>query len=180
VFVGAILEPDLHELLVWTSWFSILGFLKIFSLLCRDRFEWVRCTNITNTNTNTNNNNSLYYRTFLTLVLLFLLFLFLFLLLVVVVQLVTSTSSSIGAYRRVLALLLIVLFSDICWFMFCIFVFENAGASVLLLLTFECFTLFLDTMQTLIKYGIHFVEMRGDGVWEQRVTYVYYTEVCVT
>mgnify|MGYP001044717981 FL=1 len=42
VFVSAILEPDLHELLVWTSWFSILGFLKIFSLLCRDRFEWVR------------------------------------------------------------------------------------------------------------------------------------------
>jgi len=92
-------------------------------------------------------------------------------------QLVTSTSSSPSAYRRILLLLLIVLVSDICWFMFCIFVFEDAGASVLLLLTFECFTLFLDTVQTLIKYCIHFIEMRGEGVWEQRVIYIYYTEV---
>jgi autocrine motility factor receptor len=41
VFVGAVMEPDLKELLIWTSWFSILGFLKIFTLLTRDRFEYV-------------------------------------------------------------------------------------------------------------------------------------------
>lgn len=35
------MEPDLKELLIWTSWFSILGFLKIFTLLARDRFEYV-------------------------------------------------------------------------------------------------------------------------------------------
>lgn len=41
VFVGAVMEPDLKNLLIWTSWFSILGFLKIFTLLTRDRFEYV-------------------------------------------------------------------------------------------------------------------------------------------
>jgi hypothetical protein len=42
VFVGAILEPRWEELLIWTAWFTILGFLRVFSMLCRDRFEYVR------------------------------------------------------------------------------------------------------------------------------------------
>jgi len=41
VFVGAILEPRWEELLSWTAWFTILGFLRVFSMLCRDRFEYV-------------------------------------------------------------------------------------------------------------------------------------------
>ena len=41
VFVGAILEPIWEEWLIWTTWFTILGFLRIFSMLCRDRFEYV-------------------------------------------------------------------------------------------------------------------------------------------
>jgi len=42
VFVGAILEPRWEELLIWTAWFTILGFLRVFSMLCRDRFDFVR------------------------------------------------------------------------------------------------------------------------------------------
>jgi hypothetical protein len=42
VFVGAILEPRWEELLIWIAWFTILGFLRVFSMLCRDRFEYVR------------------------------------------------------------------------------------------------------------------------------------------
>jgi autocrine motility factor receptor len=41
MFAGAILEGQFKELLVWIGWFSILGFLKIFSFLTRDRFEYV-------------------------------------------------------------------------------------------------------------------------------------------
>ncbi|KAG0318491.1 hypothetical protein BGZ97_003671 [Linnemannia gamsii] len=41
VFVGAILEPRWEELLIWTAWFTILGFLRVFSMLCRDRFEYL-------------------------------------------------------------------------------------------------------------------------------------------
>jgi len=44
-----------------------------------------------------------------------------------------------------------------------------------LLLTFECFTLFLDTIQTLVKYGIHLIDLRREGLWEQRGMYIYYT-----
>lgn len=45
VFVGAILEPRWEELLIWTAWFTILGFLRVFSMLCRDRFEYVSPVN---------------------------------------------------------------------------------------------------------------------------------------
>ncbi len=55
----------------------------------------------------------------------------------------------------------------------CVKLFYDAGISVLLLLNFECFTIFLDTVQTLIKYAIHLLDMaRTDGVWEQRGQYV--------
>ncbi|CAG8557134.1 18317_t:CDS:2 [Acaulospora morrowiae] len=126
VFVGAILEPKWEELLIWTTWFTILGFLRIFSMLCRDRFE---------------------YLTF-------------------------SPNTPVQAHLRILSLLILILISDIFWFIMCISIFR----SMLLLLTFECFTLFLDTVQTLVKYVIHLRDLSRQGVWESRRLLLYYTE----
>jgi len=45
IFVGAILEPlDIPQFLICTVWFAVLGFLKIYALLTRDRFEYVCST----------------------------------------------------------------------------------------------------------------------------------------
>ncbi len=44
LFIASVLEPDnLHtsELLIWTAWFSLLGFAKFFSLISRERFNHV-------------------------------------------------------------------------------------------------------------------------------------------
>ncbi|ELR11350.1 integrator complex subunit 9, putative [Acanthamoeba castellanii str. Neff] len=42
VFVGSILEiSSMSVLSIWAGWFSVLGFLKLFSLLSRDRFEYL-------------------------------------------------------------------------------------------------------------------------------------------
>jgi autocrine motility factor receptor len=134
VFVGAVMEPDLKNLLIWTSWFSILGFLKIFTLLTRDRFE--------------------YLNTF-------------------------SPHTHPTIHVRMLSLLVIILFSDLAWFAVCVALFFEAGLSVLLLLNFECFTVFLDTVQTCVKYAIHLHDLARPperGVWEQRGQYIYYTE----
>eukprot|EP00026_Physarum_polycephalum_P001391 Phypoly_transcript_01392.p1 GENE.Phypoly_transcript_01392~~Phypoly_transcript_01392.p1 ORF type:complete len:855 (-),score=140.50 Phypoly_transcript_01392:868-3168(-) len=134
VFVGAVMEPDLKELLIWTSWFSILGFLKIFTLLTRDRFE--------------------YLNTF-------------------------SPHTHPTIHVRMLTLLVLILFSDLAWFALCVKLFFEAGISVLLLLNFECFTIYMDTVQTLVKYAIHLLDLARsptDGVWEQRGQYIYYTE----
>lgn len=42
VLVGAVLEPQISELLFITMWLTLLGYLRIFGMLCRDRFEYVR------------------------------------------------------------------------------------------------------------------------------------------
>src|SRR4051812_25622605 len=41
VFIGAVLEPTWIQLLILATWFGVLGYLRIFSMLCRDRFEHV-------------------------------------------------------------------------------------------------------------------------------------------
>ncbi|KAG0214033.1 hypothetical protein BGX28_002899 [Mortierella sp. GBA30] len=126
VFVGAILEPRWEELLIWTAWFTILGFLRVFSMLCRDRFEY----------------------------------------------LTVSPSIPIRVHVKILTMLSLILVSNIAWFVLCISVFR----SMLLLLSFECFTLFLDTIQTLVKYIIHLGDLSRQGPCESRRAVQYYTE----
>ncbi|KAK3255353.1 hypothetical protein CYMTET_35461, partial [Cymbomonas tetramitiformis] len=41
VFVGAVVEPDVMEVLLWMSWFTLLGFFKMFTGLVQDRCEWL-------------------------------------------------------------------------------------------------------------------------------------------
>ena len=41
-FLLVIADPSVEELALWTAWFIITGTLRLVSLLCRDRFEWVR------------------------------------------------------------------------------------------------------------------------------------------
>ncbi|KAG0046288.1 hypothetical protein BGZ83_008528 [Gryganskiella cystojenkinii] len=126
VFVGAILEPRWEELLIWTAWFTILGFLRVFSMLCRDRFEY----------------------------------------------LTVSPNIPIRVHVKILTMLSMILVSNIIWFILCISVFR----SMLLLLSFECFTLFLDTVQTLVKYVIHLGDLSRQGPCESRRMVQYYTE----
>ncbi|KAG0222034.1 hypothetical protein BGX31_009393 [Mortierella sp. GBA43] len=126
VFVGAILDPRWEELLIWTAWFTILGFLRVFSMLCRDRFEF----------------------------------------------LTVSSNVPTRVHVKLLFMLTTILVLNIAWFIFCISVFR----SMLLLLSFECFTLFLDTIQTLVKYAIHLGDLSRQGPCESRRSVQYYTE----
>ncbi|KAL1917213.1 uncharacterized protein VTP21DRAFT_4869 [Calcarisporiella thermophila] len=126
VFIGAILEPKWEDLMIWISWFTILGFLRIFSMLCRDRFEYLAfCPNV-----------------------------------------------PFKSHLKILSLLVLILVSDVFWFSVCASIFPT----MLLLLTFESFTLFLDTLQTLIKYGIHIRDLSTSGIWEEKGVMLYYTE----
>eukprot|EP01134_Creolimax_fragrantissima_P000716 CFRG0716T1 len=131
MFVGAILEPDMKELVVWTTWFSILGFLRVFSMLARDRYEYVTA----------------------------------------------SPTTPISVHGRLLLLLVAIQSLNMAWLGLCVYIFVDAGVSALLLLTFECVTLFLDTLQTIIKYSIHLYDLRHEGVWESRSSLIYHTEI---
>jgi hypothetical protein len=42
IFVFGIVNVQyLHEIVLWVSWFSALGFLHLMQQLCKDRFEYV-------------------------------------------------------------------------------------------------------------------------------------------
>eukprot|EP00029_Vermamoeba_vermiformis_P011981 TRINITY_DN678_c0_g1_i1.p1 TRINITY_DN678_c0_g1~~TRINITY_DN678_c0_g1_i1.p1 ORF type:complete len:630 (+),score=195.77 TRINITY_DN678_c0_g1_i1:81-1970(+) len=131
IFIGAILEPSIKELLIWTVWFSIVGFMHLFSYLSKDRFQ-----------------NLVTY----------------------------SPNAPASVHGRMLTLQLLLLYANLSWFALCLSVFWDAGAAVLLLLTFECFTLFVDTLQTLGKYAIHLWDLHGNGTWEERGKYMYMVE----
>ncbi|KAJ9059448.1 hypothetical protein DSO57_1002027 [Entomophthora muscae] len=104
VFLGAILEPKWDEMFLWVSWLAVIGYLRVFSMLCRDRCEYIYESGLEQAN----------------------------------------------AKYKVLAFLVLIILADVFWFVVCLFSFR----SMLFLLTFECFTLFLDTTQTLVKYVI--------------------------
>lgn len=88
-----------------------------------------------------------------------------------------SPNTHPAIHLRILSLLVLILFADLGWFYVCVRLFYEEGISTLLLLNFECFTIFLDTVQTLVKYAIHLLDLsRTGGVWEQRGQYIYYTE----
>lgn len=51
IFVFGIVNVQyLHEIVLWVSWFSALGFLHLMSQLCKDRFEYVSITYMKNVN----------------------------------------------------------------------------------------------------------------------------------
>jgi hypothetical protein len=41
VFVGAILEPTWSDLYLWVTWFTAIGFLRLFGMCGRDRVDYV-------------------------------------------------------------------------------------------------------------------------------------------
>ncbi|CAI2188753.1 3561_t:CDS:2, partial [Funneliformis geosporum] len=111
VFVGAILEPKWEELLIWTTWFTILGFLRIFSMLCRDRFEYLTFT----------------------------------------------PNTPVQAHLRILALLILILLSDIFWDITRQSVWESRG---ILLYYTEFVTDTLILVATLAHY-LHIMLLHG-------------------
>jgi len=38
---GVMNAQEMEEIVLWCTWFSILGFLHILAQLCKDRFEYV-------------------------------------------------------------------------------------------------------------------------------------------
>lgn len=121
VFLGAILEPKWDVLFLWVAWLAFIGYLRVFSMLCRDRCEFI----------------------------------------------FESTSLHPAAVRKLLAFLILIILADIFWFLVCLISFR----SMLFLLTFECFTLLLDTIQTLVKCIINLQNTSAE-FWESKDLYI--------
>ena len=124
IFLGAVVEPELIELICWSACFLVLGVMKMLGLLAHDRFEFIA----------------------------------------------VSHNTSVMDHVRLTTLLCLVFGSCAVWAHSCFYTFwDGAGASVVLLLMFECTTCTISTVQTLIKYLVHGINVHVyDGEWSLR------------
>ena len=54
IFIFGVMNvQNMDEVICWSAWFTILGFLHLFSQLCKDRFEYVSTWTCYHTNKRT-------------------------------------------------------------------------------------------------------------------------------
>jgi E3 ubiquitin-protein ligase AMFR len=147
MFIAILLEHHLGALFLWIVWFSIVVFFKLFSLLCRDRFDYLCSAHAPMVSTTHDGSSAgrltlvfkgtSHFRPFALLVLIFV------------------CNLGLGAFG---------------WW-------GSADVSQALLLCFEVFITFVESVHTLAKYAILAIDARRyDGSWDDRGHYMYYVE----
>lgn len=132
IFIFGILNvSSMDEVVLWVSWFSMLGFLILFAQLCRDRFEYISFSPVTP----------------------------------------KWTHLKLGI------LLSAILASSFSLFIVCIFVGIHVGMNTFAFMAAECLMIAVGTLYTSIRYAIHLWDLSHQGVWENRASYAYYTEL---
>ncbi|XP_066290857.1 E3 ubiquitin-protein ligase AMFR-like isoform X4 [Branchiostoma lanceolatum] len=132
IFIFGVLNvQNMEEVVMWTAWFTLLGFLHIMTQLCRDRFEYLSF----------------------------------------------SPTTPMATHARVLALLSAVLIICSGLMGVCILVGVEAGLNTAAFMGAECLLLFIKTTYVIVRYAIHLYDVSNTGTWENRGTYVYYSEL---
>ncbi|KAI8519955.1 hypothetical protein Bbelb_032120 [Branchiostoma belcheri] len=132
IFIFGVLNvQNMEEVVMWTAWFTLLGFLHIMTQLCRDRFEYLSF----------------------------------------------SPTTPMATHARVLALLTAVLVICSGLMGVCILVGLEAGLNTAAFMGAECLLLFIKTTYVIVRYAIHLYDVSNTGTWENRGTYVYYSEL---
>ncbi|EDV26081.1 uncharacterized protein TRIADDRAFT_24155, partial [Trichoplax adhaerens] len=90
-----------------------------------------------------------------------------------------SATFNTGTHGRVLLLLLGILGSCFTLMGISYHVGLEVGLNTFAFMIVECFLLALNALNCLIRYGIHLWDIGHEGVWENRGTYLYYTELVI-
>lgn len=94
-------------------------------------------------------------------------------------SIITYSPNSIWTVHfKAISLFLIIMFADLVWFYVCIVEYKVLSIAQKLLLIYECITLFLDSMQGILKYSLYLIDLMKQG-WEDRGLYSYYVEFFV-
>lgn len=128
---GVINVQFMDEVVLWCSWFSVLGFLHLLAQLCKDRFEYLS----------------------------------------------SSPTTPKWTHIRLFSLLVGIMITSCVLSVICIFVGLHAGINTFAFMAAECVLVNLRTLFVIVRYIIHLWDINHEGVWENRGTYVYYTEL---
>lgn len=128
---GVINVQFMDEVVLWCSWFSVLGFLHLLAQLCKDRFEYLS----------------------------------------------SSPTTPKWTHIRLFSLLVGIMTTSCVLSVICVVVGLHSGINTFAFMAAECVLVNLRTLFVIIRYVIHLWDMNHEGVWENRGTYVYYTEL---
>uniref|UniRef100_A0A4D5R9Y2 E3 ubiquitin-protein ligase AMFR n=1 Tax=Scolopendra viridis TaxID=118503 RepID=A0A4D5R9Y2_SCOVI len=132
IFIFGVMNVQfIDEVVLWCSWFSVLGFLHLLAQLCKDRFEYLSF----------------------------------------------SPTTPKWIHIRLLILLLIILNTSMLLFVVCVFVGLHTSINTFAFMAAECVLLILRTLYVIVRYAIHLWDTNHHGVWENRGTYIYFTEL---
>lgn len=121
----------MDEVVLWCSWFSLLGFLCLLTQLCKDRFEYLSFSPMTPKWTHT----------------------------------------------RLLLLLIAILTASFSLFVVCVIVGVHSGFSTFAFMAAECSLVSVRTLYVIVRYAVHLWDLNYEGVWENRASYAYYSEL---
>lgn len=78
---------------------------------------------------------------------------------------------------KLLSLLCVIVVSCCGLLAICVMVGLHMGITIFAFMAAECLLLLIRTLYVVARYCLHLVDMNLEGVWENRATYVYYTEL---
>ncbi|CAG2100739.1 unnamed protein product [Medioppia subpectinata] len=132
IFIFGVMNVQyMDEVVLWCSWFSILGFLSLLAQLCRDRFEYLSF----------------------------------------------SPMTPKWTHFRLIVLLMAILTTSLSLFVVCVLVGIHAGINTFAFMTAECSLVAVRTLFVIVRYSIHLWDLNYEGVWENRASMAYYTEL---
>lgn len=88
-----------------------------------------------------------------------------------------SPSTPRVTHVRLLILLSSILVVSVGLLVVCCFVGLHAGLNTFAFMAAECFLLTIRTLYVIVRYAIHLWDLNNEGVWENRGSYIYYTEL---
>jgi autocrine motility factor receptor len=132
IFIFGVMNVQyMDEVVLWCSWFSVLGFLSLLAQLCKDRFEYLSF----------------------------------------------SPMTPKWTHFRLILLLLVILATSLSLFIVCVLVGIHSGINTFAFMTAECSLVAVRTLFVIVRYSIHLWDLNYEGVWENRASYAYYTEL---
>ena len=132
IFIFGVMNVQfMDEVVLWVSWFSILGFLSLLATLCKDRFEYLSF----------------------------------------------SPMTPKWTHCRLLLLLMGILTSSLSLLIICILVGIHSGINTFAFMSAEAVLVMIRTSFVLTRYAIHLWDLNYEGVWENRASYSYYSEL---
>lgn len=132
IFIFGVMNVQfMDEVVLWCSWFSLLGFLCLLTQLCKDRFEYLSFSPMTPKWTHT----------------------------------------------RLLLLLVGILTASFSLFVVCVIVGLHSGFSTFAFMAAECSLVSVRTLYVIVRYAVHLWDLNYEGVWENRASYAYYSEL---